>query len=215
MVASHNDRMSLVVKSSLKDQILAQLRTEILAGHLVPGTVYNAAGLAKKYGASRTPVREAILELESKGLVHVSTGVGFEVVEQSAEAVRHALEVREILETTALVAIAGRLTPAQVNAARTIAGQLEKITAADDTLEYIELNKAFHLYLAAQYGNDKLVAVLSELMDVQPLPPDHRDDRTAQQHERLLTALEAGDVATVRELVSQHHELSRTTWTTT
>lgn len=207
--------MSVVVKSSLKDQILAQLRTEILAGHLAPGTVYNAAGLAKKYGASRTPVREAILELESKGLVRVSTGVGFEVVKQSAVAIRHALEIREILETTALVAIAGRLTSSQLQTARAMAGKLEEITAAVSTLEYIELNKSFHLYLAAQYGNGKLVAILSDLMDFQPLPPGHQDDRTAQQHQRLLNALESGDVETIKELVSQHHELSRTTWTAT
>ena len=135
--------MSVATKSSLKDQILAQLRTEILAGHLVPGTVYNAVGLAKKYGASRTPVREAILELESKGLVQVSTGVGFEVVKQSAKAIRHALEVREILETTALSAIADHLSPSQLKSARAIAGKLDKVAAAVNTLEYIE--RGLHL----------------------------------------------------------------------
>ncbi|MBX3194122.1 MAG: GntR family transcriptional regulator [Microbacteriaceae bacterium] len=204
--------MNMVARVSLKDQIVANLRTEILAGRLAPGEIYNAGDVAERYGASRTPVREALLELESKGLIHVSAGVGFEVVRLSPAAVRDYLEVRELLERTALRGIAGQLTHEQLDTARELASRLERLSVDGDAVEYLEVNKQFHLYLVAQYGNAKITQLLAELMDAQLLPPGHEDARTAEEHRRLLEAIEVGDVDAVGNLVAQHLDLSRRTW---
>lgn len=203
--------MNMVAKVTLKDQIVANLRTEILAGRLAPGEIYNAGELAERYGASRTPVREALLELESKGLIHVSAGVGFEVVQLSPAAVRDYLEVRELLERTALRGIAGQLDAEQLATARSLAQRLETMSVDAEAVEYLAANKEFHLYLVGLYGNAKITQLLADLMDAQLLPPSHDDERTAEEHRQLLSAIEEGDVDAVGALVSQHLDLSRRT----
>ena len=90
-------RKKSVTRTNFKDQVFVLIRDEIMAGILKPGTVYSMGDLATRYGASRTPVREALIELESKGIVRFFRGVGFGVIAPSSEYLRDTLQLREIL----------------------------------------------------------------------------------------------------------------------
>ena len=74
-------------RANLKDQIVRAIRMQILTGRMRPDKTYSMGALAERFGASRTPIREAVLELEAKGLVEITRGVGFRVRDPSPEGV--------------------------------------------------------------------------------------------------------------------------------
>ena len=208
--------IAVLNRGNLKDQIASALRTEIVAGRMRPGTTYKMGELAARFGASRTPMREAILELEAKGLVEITRGVGFRVLAPSAKELRDNLEVREMLEAPAMASLAARLTDEELATARGLAAAIEEAAKQNDLARYLERDREFHLYLMARTGNGKLVAIVGELRDVQRVPGL---DRMAHEgslvernrhHVAMLDAIESGDGGRVEQLVREHLALEST-----
>lgn len=83
------------------DQVYAALRDEILNGELRPGESLSVLGVADRFGASRTPVRDAFLRLGSDGLVSLIDRQGARVSPISIRGVRDLSEMRTLLEATA------------------------------------------------------------------------------------------------------------------
>lgn len=204
-----------LARTTLKDQVVQAVRTAILTGRMRPGNTYKTGELAEMYGASRTPVREAILELESKGLVEVIRGVGFRVALPSAAEQRDAIQIREVLEAWALAAVAGSLSTEVIARARRMVADLAPIAARNDLVSYLGRDKAFHTFLVAQTGNGTLADLVGELRDTQRAPALARlaDAGTLternEQHVHMLDALEAGDAGLAANLIRQHIGLNR------
>lgn len=205
----------MLQRENLKDQIASAIRTQILTGRMGPGTLYNAGEIAQMYGASRTPVREAILELASKGLVEVTRGVGFRVVEPSRQDLIDVFAIRELLEVPATAAVAGKMSPEAIATARRLLSDSRDAAVRNDLIDYLAKDRAFHLHLVAQGGNTRLTQIISDLRDLQRVPgltrladTGHLVDRHTE-HERILEAIEAGRSDEVTELMLQHLNLSR------
>ncbi len=211
---------SLVQLGNLKEQIARVIRTEILTGRMRPGTTYKMGELAARFGASRTPMREAILELEAKGLVEITRGVGFRVSAPSEQERRDVLQVREMLEVPATASLAGRLDAEQLRVARALMEESRIAAVDNDLVAYLERDKAFHLYLIAQTGNRRLVDIVSDLRDAQRVPglSQLASDRNLlprhTEHVAIIDAIEAGDAERVETAVRQHLSLSRLAWST-
>jgi len=205
----------LLARANLKDQVAQAVRTAILTGRMRPGNTYKTGELAAMYGASRTPVREAILELESKGLVDVIRGVGFRVAVPSAAEERNTLQIREILETWALAAIAGKLPADIIAQARRMVAELAAVAARNDLVVYLGMDKTFHAFLVAQTGNAGLAKLVGDLRDFQRAPALARlaDAGTLgqrnEEHGAILDALAAGDADLAAGLIQRHIGLNR------
>ncbi len=208
----------LVRRSNFKDQVHALIRDEIVTGMLSPGTSYSMGELATRYGASRTPIREALIELESKGFVRVLRGVGFEVVEPSPEYLRDTLQIREMLETRAMTAIAGRMSEADHERAHELMMQAHEVAGANDPIRYREVDRAFHLFLASLTGNARLVQLIAELRDTQLMPGLTRIAsqgnlvERSTQHFALLEALKNGNATAAAEAMRRHLDFSRSSF---
>jgi DNA-binding GntR family transcriptional regulator len=213
-----DEPIAVLNRGNLKDQIAQVLRTEILAGRMHPGTTNKMGELAARFGASRTPMREAILELEAKGLVEITRGVGFRVIAASPRELRDNLQIREMLEAPAMASIAGRLTPDELGRARDLVQEIHDAAVDNDLTRYLDRDRQFHLFLMERTGNRRLVKIVGELRDVQRMPGlaqmasdgnlIHRND----DHVGMLDAIEAGDSDGVAALVRRHLELSRLAW---
>ena len=70
-------------QSSLREQVADALRAHLVSGRMRPGVLYSAPKLAAEFGVSATPVREAMLDLVSEGLVEVVRNKGFRVTSLS------------------------------------------------------------------------------------------------------------------------------------
>lgn len=133
---------------------MVRLMTE---GELEPGQTITEAGLSKTLGVSRTPVREALLQLEAEGVLQSTPARGFTVRELSTQ---EAAELYPILST--LEALAVRTTPDPIDVKRL--NEIDaQLAAADDPIERWKLDTAFHETMIAACPNQSLRALITRL----------------------------------------------------
>src|SRR6201999_1561757 len=126
------------------------LEEAILEGELKPGERLRAEALAQRFGTSRTPIREALLQLEAQGLVEVEPNRGAVVKAFDAADLRDLYEVRALLEPAAAARAATRISGAQI-------AELERLCDDDAPVEeQIASNEAFHRTITAAAGSPRL-----------------------------------------------------------
>ncbi len=138
------------------DEIQEQILERICFAHYPPGTQLKEAALAKEFGVSRTPVRDAIARIGHLGLVETRNGVGTVVIELSAERVRHLYEMR--MELAQMI---GALSPITVTKyhreeARSIHEKAVALRERLDSQEYVKLNQRLQTLITSLIGNHSL-----------------------------------------------------------
>ncbi|MGE4527339.1 MAG: GntR family transcriptional regulator [Rhodospirillaceae bacterium] len=159
-----NDSTELVKLESerLWDQAFEQLRNAIYAGRFGPGTVLSLRHLAKSFGTSITPVRDAVARLVSLGVLDRGARNAAIVPFVTTETFTHLTSVRyEIEGLAAREAALG----ARADSALELAAQLDHmkgLIAAEQFGSYLEAHRAFHFKIYAMAGNP----ILSEIIEM-------------------------------------------------
>ncbi len=192
-----------------KTAIYVELRRQVIMGHLKPGERFNVEGIAHQYNTSVTPVRDALHLLNQEGLVIVRPRSGYFVAQTTLKQLRDLLDLRHLLELAAAERAAERITPAEIEALRSVhAGY----TGDDDVSydRYTEENRQFHFLLAKASGNNELAELIKRLHDrlARFMVMRHGGRNQVQTHNRLVDALEAHDVAAAREAILDDIERS-------
>src|SRR3954462_12668633 len=131
----------------MSGQITARIREKILSGVYAPGSALLQDAIAAEFGTSKIPVREALVQLRSEGLIDVYAHRGFQVRPLSAEEVSEVFQLRLQIEPAA-VASGARAASAQERAAAGEAlAQLNRALASSELGQSGNLNYAFHLAL--------------------------------------------------------------------
>jgi DNA-binding GntR family transcriptional regulator len=126
------------------------LKAAVLNGELAPGEVLNEAELARRWEVSRTPVREAIRQLEQEHLVRWSPRRGATVAGITVAGVRDLYEVREALEGLAAQLAAHRATEEEVGELERLAVAIRAAHDRGDLAEAIKLDDQLHRSLGGQ-----------------------------------------------------------------
>jgi DNA-binding GntR family transcriptional regulator len=203
---------------SVRD-IVESLQERIGSGEIAVGGWIRQEALAQEYGVSRTPVREALRQLEALGVVEMVAHRGARVTLPSQRDVAEALEVRGVLEGHAAALAADRITQAGLDV---LAGTDEGFRAVvglvrdgdDETARelWYRTNGLFHATVIEAAGNRALTATLDGLHHRLPrnltwtgLAGDPRLlGRNADDHGAIAGAITAGDAELARELTLQH-----------
>ena len=143
---------------SLREQIYDFLRAEMARGGLQPGGFLDLNELAGRLGVSRTPLREALLHLESQGFVTVLPRRGFLLNALTLDDIRHFYEIIGALEAAALRSIGLSLGPADFARMRALDAVMTEAVAARDFDRYYEANLAFHDVYLRRSDNVRLVS---------------------------------------------------------
>ncbi|EMY36211.1 GntR family transcriptional regulator [Arthrobacter crystallopoietes BAB-32] len=201
-----------IVRSSLRDQVLAELRQRLVSGDLKAGELYSAQALAAELGVSASPVREAMLTLVNQGLMEPVRNRGFRVIPPSDSDRRNVLQMRLWLEVPAMVQLASMKD-------LVVAGEQEYLALANDIVEsarkgdligYLDSDRQFHLGLLGLLDNQILVDTVSNLRDqtrlfgLQALHESGQLIHSAEEHAGILAALVQGDTAKTEELMIRH-----------
>jgi DNA-binding GntR family transcriptional regulator len=173
-----------------------RLLADIRAGALSPGARLRETELAERLGISRTPVREAIRQLEADGLVTHAPRQGAVVRSLDYAEVMELYEMRAVLEGTAARMAARAASELEL-------GELEalnaELAAATQAATAYELNRQFHLTLLDAAKNRFLVKAMSTLQKTMlilgptTLAAPERAGCAVAEHARILTALRARD----------------------
>ena len=193
-------RPALPVK---RDRIVDELRRRILAGTLPRGARLPQDELARDFGASSTPVREALRLLEAEGLVVAEPHRGVRVAGVDLAQVTATYVVRRLIESYAMRRATLRLSRRDLARARDL---LER--APVDPAAARDRNRAFHFLLYDRCGMPELVERIAAMWQAFPwdlmLDSDDRAAASHREHLDLLAALETGDPDAAAAATERH-----------
>jgi DNA-binding GntR family transcriptional regulator len=190
------------IGGTVRERAANELRDRILTGRLQPGQRIDLAEITEEFGTSRTPVREALLELSYEGLVAVSPRSSIVVLGITPDDAVDNFAVLAALSGKAAEWATARITPEQLAELRTLAGA---IRGAPDT---VAANRRFHRALNHAAGSPRLLTYLRQAVRVVPnsyfeLFPE-QEKRSEIEHAELLDAIERGDGAAARTIAEAH-----------
>lgn len=183
----------------LSDRIRNALTDAISSGELAPGTTLDEQQLADRYGASRTPVREALRQLATSGMVEVRPRRGVIVRHVTAEEVMDMFETMAEIEAVCVRLATYRITPLERSRLLRIHEASEAAVAAGDVDAYDALNREFHeaIYRAAHndFLADQAIAVRTRLNAFRrmQLRQDRRLVTSRAEHDAVMRAIAEGD----------------------
>jgi DNA-binding GntR family transcriptional regulator len=191
------------------------LRDSILNGKLVPGEVYKEMALAKELGISRTPVREALLELASQGLVTVLPRKGVLVNYNTKQDVQEIFELRKAIELAAIEKVAKASPPCNLTEIEEALDKQRKAAKKKDYIAFTKADRTFHATFSELTKNRRFVAIvenirdLVHLMGTQGLTEEGRAKEVIEEHERVLEAVRQGKPVKALEAMDYHLVRSR------
>ena len=192
-------------REGLPESIARALREAVFTGVFSPNERLHQDDLAKRFGVSRIPVREALMKLVAEGLAVQRTNKGIRVAPLSQDDFRDIMEMRLLLEPQALRLSAPHLTTADYAEAERL---LAQVGAAGVGSEAAALHWQFHDLLYAKAGRPRLLAQIGELhiaINRYVLPIWRTAGLSADwddSHQSIVDALRAGDVATAIDLTA-------------
>lgn len=134
-------------------EIANELEAAILRGEFAPGILLNEPELSERFGVSRTPIREALLNLSAAGLVELERGRGAVVIGISLDTVFEAYEVLANSLGFACALAADRMSPRQRAELQGLVEEMASNTDGKSRERYIELDEALHEKILEGCGN--------------------------------------------------------------
>lgn len=139
------------------------LRNEIRSGRLRPGQALSENEIAQRLNVSRTPVREAIIRLESEGLLIVRPQVGTTVAPIDVDAVADGQFLRESIECRAVAIAARNVSAADAKELRALLKEQARVAALGDHPAFVPLDDRLHQKLVAMAGRPRVWRAIEDV----------------------------------------------------
>lgn len=198
----------LLDKTTISIQVAQELRRRILAGHYPQGIKLQQEQIAAELGVSRSPVREALGQLEAEGLVVLTPQKGAQVSPISRDEIAELFELRLLVEPHLIALAIPQMTEADLNKATAIISEM-----ADISLDgWGDANWRLHETLYAPAGRPGMVKLLRRTHEtigryirMQVMATNGRAD-AHREHKLILDACRKRDVGKAVGLLREHIE---------
>lgn len=203
------------VPKTLADRLRMQLSDEIVRGELAPGVTLDETELARRFGVSRTPVREAIRLLAASGLVDARPHRSAVVARPTPRQVIAMFEALRELEALCAGFAATRMTTAERTMLQRLHRSLRSVTRTGDSQRYHEINEHFHAAIYAGSHNAYLARLTAETRArIAPFSRAQfrtrgRLARSHSEHDRIVAAIINGDARAAAAEMGRHIESVR------
>jgi len=202
------------MKNNLKSKkaiVYENLKNRIITNSLKPGEPLNEGILSEDLKMSKTPVREALQQLEKEGFIENIPGKGAFVSRISIQDIRELFEIREILECGVIRRAATRVDPEKVEAVK------KKFVSSESAGKkvspgHFKSGDEVHSFIFEAFGNNRLIEIYRRLQDhvvrnriyfFDQSHPD-RSEESFKEHLEILDALEAQDPVRAEIAVREH-----------
>ena len=201
-----------ISNAPLSTSLLGKLQRDILTGKLKPGQKLTEQQLCKTYGVSRTPVREALRQLELEGLVKIIPNKGAYVTGITPKDVQDIYMIRSILEGMCARWATEHITPEQIE-------QLEEIVLLsefhlkkdkDKVVQVSDLDGKFHHVLYEASNSRIMEHTLSDfhkyvkMARMLSVGAKNRAEKSIEEHKAILEAIKKGDADEAERLANLH-----------
>ena len=148
---------------SLKEQVYEYLRGQLGKGEILPGSSINMDETCHKLGVSRTPLRDALLQLEMEGFVSILPRRGVIVNHLTLQDIKNYYEIIGALESAALMADFERVKETQIQKMYALNAEMKQAIDKDDFNQYYQKNLLFHDVFLNRCENKNLVKIVNTL----------------------------------------------------
>ncbi|WP_030974031.1 GntR family transcriptional regulator [Streptomyces sp. NRRL S-1824] len=190
--------------------VCTAIRDDIVSGVFERGSRLTEELLARRYGVSRVPVREALRTLESEGFVVTRRHAGACVAEPTEQEAADLLEVRMLLEPLGAARAAQRRTEAHLKVLRGLVRLGQERARRGEGEDLRSLGGWFHETLAQASGSPGLIALLTQLRHkiawMYAVEQPARPTDSWAEHGAIVDAVARGDAERARVLAAQHAE---------
>jgi DNA-binding GntR family transcriptional regulator len=196
--------------ATLTDQLRRAIESEIVSGQLIPGARLEVGTLARRYNVSRTPVREAIIQLSSLGYVEMRPHHEVRVARLSVQGMLDVFEVLADLESFASELAARRMTDGERLNMQDLHTRCQAHIESGTPGQYYEANIAFHEAIHRASRNPYLVqsirAVRIRVAQYRRVRVQARARREQSwsEHEAVVDAIVRGDSDAARQSMRRH-----------
>lgn len=193
---------------TLTDLVVREIRRKILTAEYKPGQRIRQVEIERDLNVGVTPVREALMQLVSEGLLIRIPYVGVQVSEMTAQSVREVYELRRLLEGQAASLACPNMTEEDYTFLESTLQQMEEASRHEDDKMYQDLNEQFHMRIYEAAGNNRLMEMIKLQWRSFPrgifgLMEDRRK-HSLDQHRLIYVALRAKDASYARSLMEIH-----------
>lgn len=198
LLSGRQSERGMINVQPLREQIYAYLRDEINKGNLLPGQLVNTSEISRTIGISKTPLREALIQLECDGFVTILPRRGVMVNRLTLSDVRESWEICRALEYEMLSRLFDRVDASCIESMETINNEMKEAMAEKDTDRFYSLNIAFHDAFLSLSDNHQMRRILKlikqrlyDFLSRSCIP--EWETVNCDEHDHLIELLRAGD----------------------
>ena len=192
---------------TLKQMAFDAIKDSIIKGNLKTGITYSEKTLAKELGISKSPVREALIDLQLKGFITIIPKIGFKLNELCEKDIRDIYEFRTALEKFVIYKITPDISKKEMSDLNKI---LARNKANQDILSFMENDIQFHRYLAELSKNKKVIEALEGIWDLcgwvgyKALSVSQELKGVTEEHLNILKTVQKRDKKAAGEALEKH-----------
>jgi DNA-binding GntR family transcriptional regulator len=184
---------------TLQNQAYERIKTLLISGQLEFDEVYSANHFAEILGVSRTPIREALLQLTAEGFFVSLRGRGFKIKEFSEKEIQDFFETRKMIEAYVIERLVDEVSEEDL---KPLDDSLEQMINGHKKLgsyKFLEADKSFHMNLIRRYENSLLESIMGNIRDFisilgqKALAGPGRAQEVIKEHQDILAALHQRD----------------------
>lgn len=201
---------------SLKDKVYEGILSDILEGVYQPNSILNEKELIDQYKVSKTPVREALVQLCGEGILSNIPRFGYQISMITPSEIVEIIEYRKIIEVAALERCFDKISTEQLDSLKQLNEKAKKISNNMDTKLHWNINQTFHTLLCSFCGNRYLMKALDDSMKVCTRIANQYFIKTWQEqegedgdHYKLVDAIENRDLEEAKRILIYDIELIR------
>jgi DNA-binding GntR family transcriptional regulator len=200
----------IVKEETTKERAYKTIKNSILKGQIPENEIFTEVQLAEMLNTSRTPVREAILDLSKEGLIVAIPRKGLQVRKITRSELEQIFLLRISIEGEVIKALTESITNEQLKFLEEIYDLQEEAMREQDNDKFINLDQEFHLNLArfVEYHLVEQVLLnlhdLTKLIGLQAIQKQNRMEEVLQEHRNIINAMKVKDKDLAKELMVDH-----------
>ncbi|MCG8484060.1 MAG: GntR family transcriptional regulator [Clostridia bacterium] len=198
-------------KVDLKQKAYFYIKEKIITGEYEPGQDISEEELQNEMNISRTPVREALMRLETERLISIFPRKGIFVSSITQKMIKNVFQIRKMIEPQVIRIVGKNISKEWLNEIKDKFNATFEDLSKDETADYyVNLDKEFHSYLINACDNQYLVNVMNNIFDqnqrmrYQTYDFDERDIATKSEHIMIIDALLEEDIDKAEALMIEH-----------
>lgn len=198
--------------ASIREQVAEKIRTAIITGEYEPGCNLSEFSLAKYFKVSRTPVREALKQLERERLVEIIPRVGTCVTKPTEKEITELFAIKEVLEGLAASQLAENKNEKTIEKLEKNVFEMEEAITSNNNDLYVKANQEFHNNIIQGAMNTKLNDMLHLLLNQIPyhqfvhmtIEAPRRIEKSLEEHRIILEKIKTGVAREAEEAMRNH-----------